>query len=63
MQHSKASLTSSSINLAMPKCENTFFYTQDCLKITQKVNPIEVRTNEPKCSHNVGPSVCLSAQT
>ena len=25
-QHSKASLTSSGINLAMPKCENTFLY-------------------------------------
>ena len=56
MPHSKAPLTSSGLNLAVPtcKCENIFFFffcTQECLKSTQQANPIEIWTTEPKCAH------------
>ena len=58
-QHSKASLTSSGLNLVVPKCENTFFCTQERLKSTQQANPIEVWTIEPNCTYMWVPlSVC-----
>ena len=50
-QHSKASLTSSALNLAVALCENTFFCNQECLKSTQQANPIEVWTIEPVCAY------------
>ena len=58
-QHSKASLTSSGINLAMPKCENTFFVPKNVCKVPKQANPIKAWTIEPICAHTwVRPSIC-----
>ena len=35
-QHSKASVTSSGLNLAAPKCESTFFVPKNAWKVPNK---------------------------